>query len=233
MTDVQSAVDDKAEEIGFTGAVRVDVGGDIVIDTGYGLADRANAIPNTAATRFAMASGSKGFTALTVVRLVEEGALALDTTARSLLGADLPLVDGAVTVEHLLGHRSGIGDYLDEDDDEIEITDYVLARPVHELATTEAVPPAPRRVPAEVRAGQRLLVLQRRLRGAGPAGGAGWRRALPRPGPPPRARARRAGRHGVPPHRRASNTLNEVEDIKKKKKKKKKKPVSCCCRRPA
>jgi CubicO group peptidase (beta-lactamase class C family) len=141
VTDLPAAVDEEAEEIGFTGAVRVDIGGDTVIDAGYGLADRANAIPNTAATRFAMASGSKGFTALTVVRLVEEGALALDTTARSLLGADLPLVDGAVTIEHLLGHRSGIGDYLDADDDEGEITDYVLARPVHELATTEAFLP--------------------------------------------------------------------------------------------
>ena len=47
--------------------------------------------------------------------LVEDGSLALDTTARSVLGDDLPLIDGAVTVEHLLAHRSGIGDYLDED----------------------------------------------------------------------------------------------------------------------
>ena len=37
-------------------------------------------------------------------------------TARSVLGADLPLIDDDVTIEHLLAHRSGIGDYLDEDD---------------------------------------------------------------------------------------------------------------------
>ena len=58
VTDLQAAVDEEAEEIGFTGSVRVDVRGDTVIDTGYGLADRANEIPNTAATRFAMTSGS-------------------------------------------------------------------------------------------------------------------------------------------------------------------------------
>ena len=41
-----------------------------------------------------------------------------------------------MTVEHLLAHRSGIGDYLDEDAVD-DITDYVMPVPVHELATTE------------------------------------------------------------------------------------------------
>jgi CubicO group peptidase (beta-lactamase class C family) len=70
------------------------------------------------------------------VSLIEAGYLALTTTARSVLGRDLPLVGGAVTVEHLLAHRSGIGDYLDEEGD-YDVTDYVMPVPVHELATTE------------------------------------------------------------------------------------------------
>ena len=41
-----------------------------------------------------------------------------------------------MTIEHLLSHRSGIGDYLDEDA-EHDIGDYVMPVPVHELATTE------------------------------------------------------------------------------------------------
>jgi len=41
-----------------------------------------------------------------------------------------------VTIEHLLSHRSGIGDYLDEEADH-ELTDYLMPVPVHELATTE------------------------------------------------------------------------------------------------
>ncbi len=84
-------------------------------------------------------------------RLIEDGVLELTTTARSLLGSDLPLIDDAVTVEQLLAHRSGIGDYIDEDDEEGEITDYVLSRPVQELETTEGFLPGPRRVSAEVR----------------------------------------------------------------------------------
>jgi len=60
----------------------------------------------------------------------------LSTTARSVLGRDLPLIANDVTIEHLLAHRSGIGDYLDEEAG-YDITDYVLTVPVHELATTE------------------------------------------------------------------------------------------------
>lgn len=71
-----------------------------------------------------------------VMSLVEAGRLELATTARSVLGQDLPLIDDEVTVEQLLAHRSGIGDYVDEEGDHA-ITDYVLPVPVHELATTE------------------------------------------------------------------------------------------------
>ncbi|WP_281274888.1 serine hydrolase domain-containing protein [Georgenia muralis] len=53
-----------------------------------------------------------------------------------MLGDDLPLVADDVTVEHLLAHRSGIRDYLDEDALG-DVSDYVMPVPVHELATTE------------------------------------------------------------------------------------------------
>ena len=49
---------------------------------------------------------------------------------------DLPLIDDRVTVEHLLAHRSGIGDYVDEDEAG-DITDYAMPIPVHLLADTE------------------------------------------------------------------------------------------------
>jgi len=52
----------------------------------YGFADRAHAVPNTAQAVFATASAAKSLTVVVVMSLVE----------------------------HLLGHRSGIGDYLDE-----------------------------------------------------------------------------------------------------------------------
>ena len=133
---LEGSVDRIAAETAFSGVVRVDRGDEIQLVRAYGLAHRGWDIANTIDTRFAIASGSKGLTALTVMSLIEEGQLESTTTARSVLGQDLPLIDDAVTVEHLLAHRSGIGDYLDEDLDR-PATDYVMPISVHELATTE------------------------------------------------------------------------------------------------
>src|SRR5262245_1266713 len=121
---------------GFSGVVRVDRGGETAFAKAYGLANRAHAAPNRVDTQFGTASGTKGLTALTVVSLVAEGALELTTTARSVLGDDLPLIDERVTVEQLLAHRSGIGDYLDEATD-LDFDDYLMPVPVQNLATTE------------------------------------------------------------------------------------------------
>lgn len=136
MADLEEEVDSVATESGFSGVVWVDRGGVVELARAYGLAHRGYQIPNAVNTRFAIASGTKGLTALTVVSLIEDGLLDLKTTAREVLGKDLALVDDNVTVEHLLAHRSGIGDYFDEDL-ETDIADYVLPVPVHELASTE------------------------------------------------------------------------------------------------
>jgi CubicO group peptidase (beta-lactamase class C family) len=132
---LQHALDAAAERTGFCGVVQVDRSGEIELRAAYGCADRAHRAPNKVETQFAIASGSKGFTALAVMSLVERATLELSTTARSLLGEDLPLIADDVTVEHLLAHRSGIGDYLDEDAIG-DVNGYVMTVPVHELVTT-------------------------------------------------------------------------------------------------
>jgi len=136
MQSLQEAMDATAERTGFHGVARVDRSGETELCRAYGFADRAHRIPNTVETQFAIASGSKAFTALVVMSLVERATLGLSTTARSLLGQDLPLIADDVTVEHLLAHRSGIGDYFDEDAGG-DVTDYVMSVPAHELVTTE------------------------------------------------------------------------------------------------
>jgi CubicO group peptidase (beta-lactamase class C family) len=137
MPDVRyDEIDRVAADTAFSGVVRVDRGDAVEFARPYGLAHRAFHLPNALDTQFAIASGVKGLTALTVVSLIVDGVLDRSTTARSLLGSDLPLIDDRVTVEHLLGHRSGIGDYLDEDGD-WKISDYVMPVPVQHLATTE------------------------------------------------------------------------------------------------
>jgi CubicO group peptidase (beta-lactamase class C family) len=136
MRPLEEAVDSLADANDFAGVVRLDRGEDIDLAKAYGLAHRGHEIANTLDTQYAMASGTKGCTALTVVSLIEDGSLALSTTARSVLGPDLPLISEDVTVEHLLSHRLGIGDYVDEEAD-LDFTDYLMPVPVHELASTE------------------------------------------------------------------------------------------------
>ncbi|MGJ6979171.1 serine hydrolase domain-containing protein [Aestuariimicrobium soli] len=119
---------------GFVGVLSVRRGEDVIAEWAVGEADRTAGVPNTLATRFGLASGTKTFTALTVLSLVSEGRLRLDTRARELLADDLPLVADDVTVDHLLTHTSGIGDYLDEDVDALA----PMPVPVQELDSTPA-----------------------------------------------------------------------------------------------
>ncbi len=152
MADLRTAIDDRAAETGFSGVVRVDGPDGTVGEAAYGLAERAHRIPMRTDTQLAIASGSKAFTALVVMSLVEQSVLALDTAARAVLGEDLPLIGPDVTVEHLLAHRSGIGDYLDED----VVTDvaaYVLPVPSHRLVRTEDFLPVLAGFPAKFPAG--------------------------------------------------------------------------------
>jgi CubicO group peptidase (beta-lactamase class C family) len=155
MSGLEAELDAIAAETAFAGVVRVDSAEGIDVARAHGLADRGHEIPNQVDTQFAIASGTKGLTALAVVSLIEEGRLELATTARSLLGQDVPLIDDGVTVEHLLSHRSGIGDYLDEELD-LDLTDYLLPVPVHELATTEQYVRVLDGHPAKFRPGQRF-----------------------------------------------------------------------------
>ncbi len=136
MESLEHEIDRVAAETEFSGVVRVDRGDDIELAKAYGLAHRGLQVANTIDTQFATASAVKGITALTVVSLIVDGLLELSTPARAVLGSDLPLISDAVTVEHLLAHRSGIGDYLDEDT-ELDFNDYLMPVPVHRLVTTE------------------------------------------------------------------------------------------------
>lgn len=139
MSSLAASVDALATETGFSGVVAVQLGAEPVVAAAYGFANRVGVMFNTVNTRFGIASGTKGFTAVAVMSLIERGELALDTSARSVLGTDLPLVDSAVTIEHLLAHTSGIGDYLEEEDLDRDVWPFAI--PARELDSTTAYLP--------------------------------------------------------------------------------------------
>jgi CubicO group peptidase (beta-lactamase class C family) len=153
--DFERSVRVIATEEKLSGVVRLDLEGEIAAELAFGQSHRSLGIEMTTSAQLAIASGNKAFTALVVMSLVEQGDLTLDTPVRSILGDDLPLVDDRVTVEHLLAHRSGIGDYLDEDT--VESPDaYVMPVPVHELVTTDDYIPSLDGHPAKFAPGERF-----------------------------------------------------------------------------
>lgn len=153
--ELEQTLEAVAAETGFSGVVRIEAADDVELERAFGEAHRGYGIPNAPDTRFGIASGTKTLTALVVVNLVEEGVLALDTPARELLGSDLPLVADDVTIEHLLSHTSGIGDYLDEETD-VDLNDYLVSVPVQRLSTTEDYLPILEGHPTKFVAGARF-----------------------------------------------------------------------------
>jgi len=131
---LSTRLDSTITEIDFSGVVQIAQGGHVLYERVRGFAERAHRVPNTRDTEFALASGTKSFTALAVMSLVADGVLGLDERVQGFLGVAGELVDPAVTVRHLLAHTSGMGDYLDEDQIE-DIEDHTLEVPVLRLAS--------------------------------------------------------------------------------------------------
>lgn len=138
-------LDAVAESANFSGVVRFIPGPTAEpVELARGYADRNRQIANQLSTRFGSASATKGLTAVTVVALIESGVLAFDTPVHSILGSELPHIDAGVTIAHLLEHRSGVGDYLNEeelgdiDDYALEVSMHTLTSPMAYLALMNA-----------------------------------------------------------------------------------------------
>lgn len=114
---VRAAVE--AEE--FSGSVLVARDGEVLLDRGYGLANREWNIPNDGDTKFRLASVTKQFTAVAVMILHERGLVDLDAPVKTYLPDAPPAWDG-VAVRHLLSHTSGIPNFTDFDDYEASRT---------------------------------------------------------------------------------------------------------------
>ncbi len=100
-----------AKADGFSGNVLVVREGKLIGRQSYGMASLELAAPNTAATRFAIGSVTKQFTAAAILLLQEQGLLKTTDT----LAQDYPNTPEAwkdVTLREVLQHTSGIADGL-------------------------------------------------------------------------------------------------------------------------
>lgn len=96
----------------LAGGVLVSRGDAVLVDEGFGAADRANRVAVTPATTFQIASLSKQFAAAATTVLAEHGELSPDDPI-SRWFVRCPPDWRAITVHHLLTNTSGIGHWAD------------------------------------------------------------------------------------------------------------------------
>ena len=108
----------------FSGAVLVARSGKVVFRQAYGMSNYELSVPNSAETRFHIASVSKPFTAAAILQLQEQGKLSVSDPVARFVG----MTNGdRITIEHLLTHTSGIPNIND-------LSDYdTFARSPHQV----------------------------------------------------------------------------------------------------
>jgi CubicO group peptidase (beta-lactamase class C family) len=109
---IDSYINDLVSSELFHGAILVAREGKIILSKGYGLADAERGTPNTAQTRFRLASVTKQFTAAAIMILQARDKLNVQDSICNYL-ADCPDDWRGVTIQHLLTHTSGIPNYTD------------------------------------------------------------------------------------------------------------------------
>ncbi len=93
---------------GFNGSILVAKNGEIVFEDYRGLINLQTQEPITSSSTFHIASITKTFTAMTILRLMEQGKIQLDDlVSKYLIG--FPYEN--ITIKNLLSHRSGLPKY--------------------------------------------------------------------------------------------------------------------------
>lgn len=99
----------------FNGSALVAKNGEIIFHKAYGWKDAVSKSTNDTATHFPILSITKSFTAVVLLKLVEQGKLSLQDNLTKFL-PDYPQ-GGKIKVEHLLTHSSGIYNYTNDIDE--------------------------------------------------------------------------------------------------------------------
>jgi CubicO group peptidase (beta-lactamase class C family) len=112
---VEGAISAEMSRQGIPGlSIAIGQGGQVRFTNGYGLADLENSVPAKAATVYRLASVSKPMTAVTVLQLVERGAIDLDAPIQKY-APSFPEKPWPVTARLLLGHLGGVRHYRDDE----------------------------------------------------------------------------------------------------------------------
>jgi CubicO group peptidase (beta-lactamase class C family) len=115
MKELIREIERAAPETEFSGVISIFTNDSTVFSKAFGYRDVKNRLNNTTGTRFAIASGTKLFTALGIGVLIDQGVISLVTTMKEIDQEYTGFIDKQATVLQLLTHTSGIYDYYDEE----------------------------------------------------------------------------------------------------------------------
>jgi CubicO group peptidase (beta-lactamase class C family) len=116
LREIEALVKRHAELDLFSGTVLVADHGKTLYSAAYGDANKDHRIPNRLTTRYNIGSIGKTFTGVAIMQLVETGKLRLDDKLGTFLPAfPFPEKD-TITIQQLLNHSSGLGDYMEHKD---------------------------------------------------------------------------------------------------------------------
>ena len=114
--DIEALAKRHAELDMFSGTVLVADHGSIVYAGAFGDANKDHRIPNRLDTSHNIGSIGKTITAVAIMQLVEAGKLRLDDRLSQYL-PDFPFPEkDTITIQQLLNHSSGLGDYMEHED---------------------------------------------------------------------------------------------------------------------
>ncbi len=132
---IQLLIESYSNQGTFNGSAMVAEKGKVIFAGGFGYANLEWKVKNTADTKFYLASISKTFTAVTVMKLIDQGKLTLDTRLSDVLKWYRADTGNKVTIRHLLNHTSGIANYLNMKGKSIyQVADEFGTAPIDKLA---------------------------------------------------------------------------------------------------
>ena len=108
---------------GFSGAILVIQEGELIINKGYGFANKDNNTLNNPNTIFDIGSNTKQFTSTAILKLVEQNKLNV-TDSLSKYFTELPIDKQSITIHQLLTHSAGFVESLGRDFSEISQKDF-------------------------------------------------------------------------------------------------------------
>ena len=148
--DLRAWFDERTAAHAFSGRAIAWRDGTAIFSYAGGLAHRGHGVPVAEGTRFGVASVTKLVTAIAALQLVDRGLVRLDTSLIDVLPAEHQptALTREHTLHHLLSHTSGLANYHNDDDPNLEsfianwdrIPTYRIRRPADMLSLFADLP---------------------------------------------------------------------------------------------